>query len=140
VCVYPAYVNARQTVARGRLIAKHLACDNPTFQELLIAAKSLGFDALPEANKVYPRAREHYLDRGRIKVRLLTPDKKPVNAEIPSRKALYLRLAAFVTQMPGRGVSSAQPAFEQKAANPSSPPPPTVSDKPPKKKKKKDKH
>lgn len=48
IVVYPAYLNARQTVQRGRLVAKHLACDNPTVAEMTQAAKTLGLEAVAE--------------------------------------------------------------------------------------------
>lgn len=34
VCIYPAYINSKKTLAEGRRISKGKCVENPTFQEI----------------------------------------------------------------------------------------------------------
>jgi len=54
--VWPAYLNKDKTRAEGRIISKKSAVAQPTFDEIVKAAKTLGFEPISEADKSYPRS------------------------------------------------------------------------------------
>ena len=54
--VWPAYMDKDRTRAEGRIISKKSAVSKPTFDEIVKAAKMLGFEPIPEADKSYPRS------------------------------------------------------------------------------------
>jgi len=54
VILWPQYFDSSLTRQRGRKVPKELSVPKPTQKELLEAARSLGFDALPLEGR-YPR-------------------------------------------------------------------------------------
>lgn len=68
MCVYPAYINNKKTLAQGRKIAKEKCVENPTHQEIRDVLLAAGLKVCVE-NKLYSRERsKELLYRGRIRV------------------------------------------------------------------------
>jgi signal recognition particle subunit SEC65 len=64
--VYPSYLLRRTSRRLGRRLPQASAVPDATVEDLLQAAKALGFEATAEADKQYPR--EPFHDVGRVKV------------------------------------------------------------------------
>lgn len=84
ICIYPAYLNNKKTLAEGRIVPKKYAVENPTHHEILEVVKASGFNAEVE-DKQYPReCSKEWLFHGRIRVQLKNDDGTPVNEMFPS--------------------------------------------------------
>lgn len=64
--VYPTYLGKGGSRSDGRRVPASLALPDLTGEEIVAAAKELGYKAEVEAEKQYPRAAAHY--GGRVKV------------------------------------------------------------------------
>ena len=89
--VYPAYLLRDLPRASGRRVPSAVAVAEVTVEELVAAAKSLGFAATAEADKQYPRQAFRY--EGRIRVTKKKGVSKSqfllqVAAELQRRKAV----------------------------------------------------
>jgi signal recognition particle subunit SRP19 len=80
--VYPAYLTSSSSRALGRRVPKGAAVPEATIEEIVRAAQSLGFTAVAEPAKQFPR--QFYTYAGRVKV-----TKKPAVT-----KSLFLRQLA----------------------------------------------
>ena len=80
ICIYPAYLNSKKSVAEGRKIPKVKAVENPTLNEIKDVLNSAGFQIELEPGKVYPRELNKYdnFSRGRLRVQLKNDDGTPV--------------------------------------------------------------
>jgi signal recognition particle subunit SRP19 len=80
ICIYPAYLNAKKTIAEGRKIPMAKAVENPTLNEIRDVLVNAGFQIEIEPGKVYPRELNKYenLSRGRLRVHLKNDDGTPV--------------------------------------------------------------
>jgi signal recognition particle subunit SRP19 len=65
--VYPAYLGRSSSRSRGRRVPVSASSDELTLDEILAAARSLGFEAEAEPTKNYPR--QFYTYAGRLKVK-----------------------------------------------------------------------
>jgi len=102
MCIYPAYINSKKTLAEGRRIPKDKAVENPTHQEirdvLLAAGMKVGVE-----NKLYSREKsKELLYRGRIRVQLKSDDGKPLNPDFPSRESVMLYLGQMIPKLKSR--------------------------------------
>lgn len=64
--LYPAYFDAAFTRAEGRRVPEDLAVLEPTVEEIAQAVQQVGYDAVIERTKTYPR---EYEPRGRVLVK-----------------------------------------------------------------------
>jgi len=64
--VYPAYLARESSRALGRRVPADVAAKEVTIEEIVRAATSLGFTAVAEPDKQYPR--QFYTYSGRVKV------------------------------------------------------------------------
>ncbi len=64
--VYPAYLDRAGSRGAGRRVPANQGADEVTTEQVLAAARSLGFTAEAEPDKQYPRQAHAY--RGRVKV------------------------------------------------------------------------
>ena len=80
ICIYPAYLNAKKSIADGRKIPLSKAVENPTLNEIKDVLVNAGFQIELEPSKVYPRELNKYehLSRGRLRVQLKNDDGTPV--------------------------------------------------------------
>ncbi|BDA43647.1 probable signal recognition particle 19 kDa protein [Coccomyxa sp. Obi] len=120
VIIYPAYIDAKKTIAGGRKITKQKACENPTAVEIVDCCNmALKLQAELEDSKAYSR---DFLMRGRARVKLFNDAGTPINPAIPNRKILYERVAELCPRHPGRSkkAQAAAAAVKQQAAASSS--------------------
>ncbi|GMR53250.1 hypothetical protein PMAYCL1PPCAC_23445, partial [Pristionchus mayeri] len=115
VVIYPCYLNSKKSTAEGRKISKQLAVPDPTIEEILMIVNNGGFKVGAE-RKLHPRdpERDNMQLMGRVRVQLKNDDGTPVNAEVPSRIALYRYIAGLIpklkTRLPGAPSGGAAPA------------------------------
>lgn len=64
--IWPAYLDGDLTRAEGRRVATELAVSEPTVDEIAQAVQQVGYDAVIERGKSYPR---EYEPRGRVLVK-----------------------------------------------------------------------
>ncbi|SDK09183.1 signal recognition particle, subunit SRP19 (srp19) [Halovenus aranensis] len=64
--IWPAYLDADLPRSEGRRIPMELAVSEPTVDEIAQAVQQVGYDAVIEREKVYPR---EYEPRGRVLVK-----------------------------------------------------------------------
>lgn len=86
ICIYPAYINSKKTLAEGRRIPKEKAVENPTHQEIRDVLLAAGLKCGVE-NKIFSRERsKELLYRGRIRVQLKNDNGTQIHSDFPSRK------------------------------------------------------
>jgi signal recognition particle subunit SRP19 len=103
VILYPAYIDAKKTLAEGRRISKLKAVENPTIQEIQQALTQLKIDFFIESTKAYPR---DWSQRGRIRVRLFDEDHKSLHETIKTRKELFIQVAELISSLSIRSKSN----------------------------------
>jgi signal recognition particle subunit SRP19 len=64
--IWPVYLDAEKTRAEGRRVSSELAVEEPTVDEIAQAVQQVGYDAVIERSKTYPREHE---PRGRVLVK-----------------------------------------------------------------------
>ncbi len=64
--IWPAFLDAGLTRSEGRRVARDLAVDDPSVDEIAEAVKQVGYDAVIERDMTYPR---EYEPRGRVLVK-----------------------------------------------------------------------
>lgn len=102
ICVYPAYINSKKTVAEGRRICKEKAVENPTFAEIRDVLHAAGMNVVVE-NKMYPREWNRDMQfRGRVRVQLRSADGKPCLENLASRKAVFKYTAEMIPKLKSR--------------------------------------
>jgi signal recognition particle subunit SRP19 len=52
ICIYPAYLNNKKTIAKGRRIPISKAVENPTTTEVQDVCSAVGLNAFLEKNKL----------------------------------------------------------------------------------------
>jgi signal recognition particle subunit SRP19 len=82
--IWPAYLDAGLSRAAGRRVPRDAAVDDPTVDEIATAVQQVGYDAVIERDKTYPR---EYEPRGRVLVK---------GAEDSSKNDLVQAIAAYV--------------------------------------------
>jgi signal recognition particle subunit SRP19 len=82
--IWPAYLDAGCTRAEGRRVPLDQAVEDPTVDEIAKAVQQVGYDAVIEREKTYPR---EYDPRGRVLVQ---------GAEDSSKNDLVQAVAAYV--------------------------------------------
>jgi signal recognition particle subunit SRP19 len=90
VCVYPAYLNSKRTLAQGRKLPAKLAVENPTIGEIRDVLVNAGLQVELEVNKVHPKELNKYemLSRGRVRVHLKNDDGTPLKPNLPTRNSI----------------------------------------------------
>lgn len=53
--IWPAYLDAERSRSEGRRVAKSLAVESPTLDEIAQAVQQVGYDAVIERDVAYPR-------------------------------------------------------------------------------------
>jgi signal recognition particle subunit SRP19 len=64
--IWPAFLDADCTRGEGRRVSRKLAVSEPTVDEIAQAVQQVGYDAVIERDKTYPR---EYDPRGRVLVK-----------------------------------------------------------------------
>uniref|UniRef100_F6UVZ1 Signal recognition particle 19 kDa protein n=1 Tax=Xenopus tropicalis TaxID=8364 RepID=F6UVZ1_XENTR len=115
ICIYPAYLNSKKTIAEGRRIPIEKAVQNPTCSEIADICRANKLNAVVEGDKMYTREWNRDTQfRGRVRVQLRNEDGSSCVDKLSSRKAIMLRVAEEIpklktrTQKSGGGDQSAQ--------------------------------
>ncbi|MEF8775941.1 MAG: signal recognition particle subunit SRP19 [Haloarculaceae archaeon] len=82
--IWPAFLDADLSRSEGRRIALDVAVPEPTVDEIAKAVQQVGYDAVIERDKTYPR---EYEPRGRILVK---------NADDASKSDLLQAVGAYL--------------------------------------------
>jgi signal recognition particle subunit SRP19 len=85
--IWPAYLDAECSRSEGRRIPEKLAVPDPTVDEIASAVQQVGYDAVIERDKTYPR---EYEPRGRVVVK---------GADDASKSDLLGAVAAYVAAL-----------------------------------------
>ena len=85
--IWPAYLDAECSRSEGRRIPEDLAVPDPTVDEIASAVQQVGYDAVIERDKTYPR---EYGPRGRVVVK---------GADDASKSDLLGAVAAYVAAL-----------------------------------------
>ena len=85
--IWPAYLDAELSRSEGRRVPADLAVADPTVEEIAKAVQQVGYDAVIERNKTYPR---EYEPRGRVLVQ---------NADDAGKSDLLGAVAAYVSAL-----------------------------------------
>ena len=64
--LWPAYLDATKTRGEGRRVPRAIAIENPTVEEIAAAVEQIGYEAVVDRDKTYPRELE---PRGRVRVK-----------------------------------------------------------------------
>ncbi|XP_039095719.1 signal recognition particle 19 kDa protein isoform X1 [Hyaena hyaena] len=115
ICIYPAYLNNKKTIAEGRRIPISKAVENPTATEIQDVCSAVGLNVFLEKNKMYSREWNRDVQyRGRVRVQLKQEDGSLCLVQFPSRKSVMLYAAEMIpklktrTQKTGGGDQSLQ--------------------------------
>uniref|UniRef100_A0A8C4VKG6 Signal recognition particle 19 kDa protein n=1 Tax=Gopherus evgoodei TaxID=1825980 RepID=A0A8C4VKG6_9SAUR len=96
ICIYPAYLNNKKTIAEGRRIPMDKAIENPTSTEIQDVCAAVGLNVLVEKNKLYPREWNRDVQyRGRVRVQLRLEDGNPCLPQFPTR-LLWIPLVLMI--------------------------------------------
>ncbi|MFB6170106.1 MAG: signal recognition particle subunit SRP19 [Haloarculaceae archaeon] len=85
--IWPAALDAALSRGEGRRINRELAVEEPTVDEIARAVQQVGYDAVIERDKTYPRGRDA---RGRVLVQ---------NADDAGKSDLLQAVAAYVAAL-----------------------------------------
>jgi signal recognition particle subunit SRP19 len=86
--IWPAYLDATRTRKQGRRVPETLAVAEPTVDEIAEAVRQVGYDAVIERDKAYPR--EGWTDSGRVLVK---------DADDAGKSDLLQAVAAYVAAL-----------------------------------------
>jgi signal recognition particle subunit SRP19 len=64
--IWPAFLDAERSRSEGRRVSEDLAVPDPAVDEIARAVQQVGYDAVVERDKIYPR---EYEPRGRVLVK-----------------------------------------------------------------------
>ncbi len=87
--IWPAFLDAECTRSEGRRVPLDVAVEEPTVDEIAQAVQQVGYDAVIEREKTYPR---EYEPRGRVLVK---------DAEDATKSDLLAAVAAYVAAIRG---------------------------------------
>ena len=85
--IWPAYLDAECSRSEGRRVPGDLAVPDPSVDEIASAVQQVGYDAVIERDKTYPR---EYEPRGRVVVK---------GADDASKSDLLGAVAAYVAAL-----------------------------------------
>ncbi len=85
--IWPAYLDEELSRSEGRRVPRSIAVTEPTVDEIARAAGQVGYDAVIEREKTYPR---EYTPRGRVLVR---------DADDAGKSDLLQAIAAYVAAL-----------------------------------------
>ncbi|XP_072643987.1 signal recognition particle 19 kDa protein isoform X2 [Canis lupus baileyi] len=90
ICIYPAYLNNKKTIAEGRRIPISKAVENPTATEIQDVCSAVGLNVFLEKNKMYSREWNRDVQyRGRVRVQLKQEDGSLCLVQFPSPSLIF---------------------------------------------------
>ncbi|XP_072173609.1 signal recognition particle 19 kDa protein-like [Diadema setosum] len=103
ICIYPAYINSKKTVAEGRRIPKDRGVENPTITEIRDVCNSLGLPVAVENTKMYPRDQNRDPTfKGRIRVQMKDKEGSFLSEQFQSRRAIMFHVAETIPKLKSR--------------------------------------
>ncbi|XP_044131870.1 signal recognition particle 19 kDa protein [Bufo gargarizans] len=103
MCIYPAYINSKKTIAEGRRIPVEKAVQNPTCVEIADVCRANKLNVIIEGDKMYTRELNRDVQyKGRVRVQMKNEDGSPCVDNILSRKLLLLRVAEDIPKLKTR--------------------------------------
>ena len=84
--------------AQGRCVPEPLGVDKPKPDEIGLVCKFLELDYVVEPKR-HPA---DFFSTGRVRVRLFNDDKTPANPDVPSKRALLLKLGELIPSLKSR--------------------------------------
>ncbi|KAL4716603.1 hypothetical protein ACJJTC_008238 [Scirpophaga incertulas] len=119
ICIYPAYINSKKTLAEGRKLSKQFCVENPTHQEIRDVLITTGLHVGVE-NKLYPREKsKEMLYRGRIRVQIKNDDGTSVLPDFSTRESVMKYIGESIPKLKTRQNRPAdqQPQATHQATN-----------------------
>ncbi|MCJ8735041.1 hypothetical protein PDJAM_G00242330 [Pangasius djambal] len=114
LCIYPAYINSKKTLAEGRRIPVEKAVENPSCAEIKDVLTAAGMNVRVE-NKLFPREWNRDVQfRGRVRVQIKKEDGSLCQEKFTSKKDVMFYVAEMIpklktrTQKSGGGDPGAQ--------------------------------
>uniref|UniRef100_A0A8D2EM23 Signal recognition particle 19 kDa protein n=1 Tax=Theropithecus gelada TaxID=9565 RepID=A0A8D2EM23_THEGE len=93
ICIYPAYLNNKKTIAEGRRIPISKAVENPTATEIQDVCSAVGLNVFLEKNKMHSREWNRDLKQ---------EDGSHCLVQFPSRKSVMLYAAETIPKLKTR--------------------------------------
>lgn len=102
LCIYPAYINSKKTLAEGRRIPTEKAVENPTCAEIQGVLSAAGLNVHVE-NNMYSREWNRDVQfRGRVRVQLKMEDGSLCQDKFTSRKDVMFYVAEMIPKLKSR--------------------------------------
>ncbi|XP_062340536.1 signal recognition particle 19 kDa protein [Osmerus eperlanus] len=106
ICIYPAYVNSKKTLAEGRRIPSEKAVENPTCVEIRDVLTAAGANILVE-NSMYSREWNRDVTfRGRVRVQMKQEDGTLCSDKFATRKDVMIYVAEMIPKLKTRSQKS----------------------------------
>ncbi|XP_060787849.1 signal recognition particle 19 kDa protein [Neoarius graeffei] len=106
LCIYPAYINSKKTLAEGRRIPIEKAVENPSCAEIRDVLTAAGMNVRIE-NKLYPREWNRDLQfRGRVRVQLKQENGSLCQEKFTSKKDVMFYVAEMIPKLKTRAQKS----------------------------------
>jgi len=102
ITLWPNYINAQKSKKEGRRVTEAQGCDEPFVQDISEVCRHFALDNVIEAYARYPRDWICYAP-GRVRVKLKDDETGlPVNPEVPTKKALMIKLGELIPALASR--------------------------------------
>ncbi|XP_062854377.1 signal recognition particle 19 kDa protein [Trichomycterus rosablanca] len=102
LCIYPAYINSKKTLAEGRRIPSEKAVENPSCAEIRDVLTAAGLNVYVE-NKMFPREWNRDVQfRGRVRVQIKQEDGNLCLEKFTSKKDLMFYVAEMIPKLKTR--------------------------------------
>eukprot|EP00429_Kryptoperidinium_foliaceum_P106153 CAMPEP_0176236682 /NCGR_PEP_ID=MMETSP0121_2-20121125/27465_1 /TAXON_ID=160619 /ORGANISM="Kryptoperidinium foliaceum, Strain CCMP 1326" /LENGTH=218 /DNA_ID=CAMNT_0017576113 /DNA_START=48 /DNA_END=701 /DNA_ORIENTATION=+ len=98
--LYPNYINSKKTIPMGRRIGVGKAVPDPHPAEMAEICEFLKIPHHLEMDKAYPR--DWFMNKGRIRVMLKTPEGNFTHPEIQSKRALMEKMGELIPKLKSR--------------------------------------
>ncbi|XP_051524532.1 signal recognition particle 19 kDa protein [Myxocyprinus asiaticus] len=103
LCIYPAYINSKKTLAEGRRIPVEKGVENPSCAEIRDVLTAAGLNVEVESVKMYPREWNRDAQfRGRVRVQLKLEDGSLCQDKFTSRKDVMFYVAEMIPKLKSR--------------------------------------
>ncbi|KAL7885089.1 hypothetical protein AOLI_G00078590 [Acnodon oligacanthus] len=103
LCIYPAYINSKKTLAEGRRIPSEKAVENPSCVEIRDVLAAAEMNVYVEQPCMYPREWNRDAQfRGRVRVQIKQEDGSLCQEKFTSKKDVMLYVAEMIPKLKTR--------------------------------------
>ncbi|KAL6458773.1 hypothetical protein MHYP_G00322450 [Metynnis hypsauchen] len=103
LCIYPAYINSKKTLAEGRRIPSEKAVENPSCAEIRDVLAAAEMNVYVEQPRMYPREWNRDAQfRGRVRVQIKQEDGSLCQDKFTSKKDVMLYVAEMIPKLKTR--------------------------------------